>query len=93
MVVDCESLQSFGTRIDEPQTMSLSFLKDEFGKSSIRNACIFGGDYGTICIAFAVDQIVIGDWWRGPKLECTRRLCGLDNRVVVIIVPVVLSVL
>ena len=44
MVVDCESLQSFGTRIDEPKTMSLSFLEDEFGKSSIRNACVLRGD-------------------------------------------------
>ena len=93
MVVDCESLKSFGTRIDEPKAMSLSFLKDEFGKPSIRNACVLRGDLGTISIAFAVNQIVVGKWWRWTMREFTRCLLGLDNRVVVIIVPVVLSVL
>ena len=44
MVVDCESLQSFGTRINEPETVSLAFLKDEFGKPSIRNACVLRVD-------------------------------------------------
>ena len=44
MVVDRESLQSFGTRIDEPETMSLAFLKDEFGKSSIRDTCVLRGN-------------------------------------------------
>ena len=93
MVVDSKSLQSFGTRVNEPKTMSLSLRKDEFGKPSIRNACVLRGDLGTISIAFAVDQIVVGKWWRWTMWEITRRLLGLDNRVVVIIVPVVLSVL
>ena len=55
MVVDCESLQSFGTRINEPKTMSLSLLKDKFGKPSIGNASKLRGDLGTISIAFAVN--------------------------------------
>ena len=93
MVIDCESLQSFGTRIDEPETMSLSFLKDKFGKPSIRNACVLRRDLGTISIAFAVDQIVVRSWWRWTVWEFTRCLLRLDNRVVVVIVPVVLSVL
>jgi len=66
VAIDAESLNSFGSSVDQPKSVSLAGCEFELGDSRIVGAwsLVTGCDGGTIEVHLAVYEIVVGCWSR-----------------------------
>ena len=63
MIVNGKLLNAFTSGIDQSKTMGLAGLKPEFRDACIRSACSTGRDLGAVIVHFAVDKVVVGNFW------------------------------
>ena len=63
VAINSKALDSFGTAVDEPESVLLSRVEFELGETCVRRASLTGGDQGAIVVHLAIDEIVVGEWW------------------------------